>query len=82
MANAQRGVYLTERDRDRSQHGPGDAVYLVRAKRANKEDTGTRLLRMQHVSPWSDVPLRPYKASAPMLNMVCEVPRGTRAKYE
>ena len=80
MANAQRDVYLTERDRDRSQNGPGDAVYLVRAKWANKEDTGTR--RLRHVSPWSDVPLRPHKASAPMLNMVCEVPRGTRAKYE
>ena len=71
--------YRIERDREPGA-GRGVVVYLVRSRDAPREDDGR--LHLRHVSPWFDVALRPKKSSAPMVNMVCEVPRGTRAKYE
>ena len=35
------------------------------------------------VSPWHDIPLRlPHNANPAILNYVCEIPRGTRPKFE
>lgn len=72
-------TYETERDRSkvRGAAGKGDVVYLARSRAAPSGP-----LRLRHVSPWHDVPLRPHARMPMVINMVCEVPRGTRAKYE
>lgn len=34
------------------------------------------------MSPWHDIPLRPLDTPKDVVNFVCEIPRGTRAKFE
>ena len=68
-----RYIYDTERDLRRSSRGRDGTspLYLLDAKHA---------AHGQRVSPWNDVPLRLRGGSC--VTMVCEVPKGTRAKYE
>ena len=54
----------------------GDAGLYYRYDKA-----GTGLVR---ISPWHDIPFTLGKddAGVPLLSFVCEIPRGTRAKFE
>jgi inorganic pyrophosphatase len=36
----------------------------------------------RYISPWHDIPLSPAGANPAIFNFVCEIPRGTRAKFE
>ena len=70
-------VYETERERD-------GAVFLVRTRPSGNNNNA---VSRRHISPWHDVPMRPSRqsrqsGSRTLVHMVCEVPRGNRAKLE
>lgn len=36
----------------------------------------------RYISPWHEIPLQPANAPAAVFNFICEIPRGSRAKFE
>jgi inorganic pyrophosphatase len=78
--------FETEKDLGRAaRRAGGSPIYLVKtpAKSSNKNRNENKNTQQQpprkRVSPWTGVPLGLRGA---VVNMVCEVPRGTSAKYE